>query len=383
MRDHFAAIVVSAALAGATPGAPAQCEGVGFSGSAGSPADQGFAPQGVPRVDVLPDGTISWRVDPGTVGTFAPPNPPWSGGIGPRQEVRCTMRVISSPATVSPTGVHDSGFSVYRGVCIQGGNVVAGVTNDGIFISISTPAGVEEEYFFSPFDTTVESAVYHFEATDHGQFLAAVSATQTAKVECPRGRYSDAPATWRVGGGGAAPSHVIVSNWTVARGLPPVVVASPGAVFTCPGGSMTAHVAASVAEDAQLQWQLEDPSTPGGWRDLDDGPLAVAGALWGTVSGARTPACLFLHGLGQRADELQVRCVLASPCGGVTTDAGSLRLLPDFNASGSVNTADLAVLLGGFGSHVAPFCCGDIDGDGFVSTPDLVRFLGDFGAACP
>ncbi|MBN8643637.1 MAG: dockerin type I repeat-containing protein [Planctomycetes bacterium] len=386
-RSTFAALAFVASVLvpsfAVVAGAAAQCESVGFSGSAGSPAQQGFAAFGAPVIQPLPNGTIRWIVQPGTLGLFAPPSPPWPGGTGPRQEVSCTMRVVSSPPTLSPTGVHDSGFSIYRGVCIQGGNVVAGVTNDGIFISISTPTGVETEYEFAPFNTTAGPAVYHFEATDHGQTLTAVSATQTATAHRPRGRYSDAPSTWRVGGGGVAAAEVIVSNWTVAQGLPPVIVSSTGAAATCPGGSVTAQVNASAGEDGQFQWQLEDASSPTGWRDLNDGPLFIAGALWGNVNGSRNRQCLFMHGLGQRADALRTRCVVTTGCGAASSPPSALRLLPDFNASGAVNTADLAILLGSFGRPVAAFCCGDIDGDGLVNTADLAKFLGDFGQACP
>lgn len=54
----------------------------------------------------------------------------------------------------------------------------------------------------------------------------------------------------------------------------------------------------------------------------------------------------------------------------------------DFNGDFRVDTADLAILLGGFGHPVAPGTSGDITGDGFVNTADLAAMLGRFGSIC-
>lgn len=55
----------------------------------------------------------------------------------------------------------------------------------------------------------------------------------------------------------------------------------------------------------------------------------------------------------------------------------------DFNGDRVINTADLTVLLGAFGTNVQPYLDGDITGDGFVATPDLTIILGVFGQNCP
>lgn len=371
-------------VAGSGTACLGQCQNVGFTGAGGSPANQGFTTVGEPLIDVLPDGAISWRVEPGGVGMFAPPIPPWEGGNGTRQEVRCVMQVVNSVGTVSPTGVHDSGFSVYRGRCIQGGDVVAGVTNEGIFISISTPEGVEQAYAAEPFDTTAGPAVYHFEATDHGQFFSATSATHTARIRVQPGRFSDAQATWRVGSAqaGWAGAECRVTNWTIARGLPPMIVSSSGAQGACTGGSVLMAVNASASQDTAYQWQIEDPAFPGGWRDLDDGPVVVNGVVWGSVSGARTREGLYVLD-GVRRAPIRTRCVLTNLCGATASAPAEIRYLADLDGSGAVNTPDLLILLGSFGQSVAPFCCGDMDGDGDADTIDLIRVLGDFGKACP
>jgi len=55
----------------------------------------------------------------------------------------------------------------------------------------------------------------------------------------------------------------------------------------------------------------------------------------------------------------------------------------DWNHDGQVDTIDLAILLGRFGSQVTPFGQGDANGDGLVNTADLALFLGLFGTPCP
>ncbi|RMF75632.1 MAG: hypothetical protein D6744_13210, partial [Planctomycetota bacterium] len=54
----------------------------------------------------------------------------------------------------------------------------------------------------------------------------------------------------------------------------------------------------------------------------------------------------------------------------------------DFDGSGAVDLADLAVLLSNFGMTGATFSDGDIDGDGGVSLADLALILNMFDASC-
>ncbi len=56
--------------------------------------------------------------------------------------------------------------------------------------------------------------------------------------------------------------------------------------------------------------------------------------------------------------------------------------LADLNYDGTHNTADLLILLGGFGSQTDPGTNGDINGDGSVTTADLLLLLGVFGNGC-
>lgn len=55
----------------------------------------------------------------------------------------------------------------------------------------------------------------------------------------------------------------------------------------------------------------------------------------------------------------------------------------DINGDNAVNTADLTVLLGNFGTSVPPGTLGDLNGDGTVNTLDLTALLGVFGTPCP
>lgn len=54
----------------------------------------------------------------------------------------------------------------------------------------------------------------------------------------------------------------------------------------------------------------------------------------------------------------------------------------DVNTDGQVNTSDLTVMLGSFGSLVTPGTFGDINGDGTINTVDLTQLLSRFGTIC-
>jgi uncharacterized membrane protein len=54
----------------------------------------------------------------------------------------------------------------------------------------------------------------------------------------------------------------------------------------------------------------------------------------------------------------------------------------DLNGDGLINTQDLTIFLGRFGTVAIPFLDGDLDGSGTVNTLDLTQFLAAFGGAC-
>ncbi len=72
----------------------------------------------------------------------------------------------------------------------------------------------------------------------------------------------------------------------------------------------------------------------------------------------------------------------------VTVVAGQMKFYnrccpADLNNDGAVNTLDLTIFLGQFGTTRPPYTGGDLNGDGNVNTLDLTIFLGQFGSVCP
>lgn len=83
------------------------------------------------------------------------------------------------------------------------------------------------------------------------------------------------------------------------------------------------------------------------------------------------------------ADAGSYDVIVSNLCSSQPAGPVSLSLLPDFNADGSVNTADLTLMLGNFGSSGVGFAGGDANQDSTVNTADLTNLLGEFGTACP
>ncbi len=81
------------------------------------------------------------------------------------------------------------------------------------------------------------------------------------------------------------------------------------------------------------------------------------------------------------------QCLIDGHCGSIATNPVLLTVVPacigDLNYDGFVNTADLTIFLGDFGSPQTPYTGGDLNGDGQVNTSDLTTFLGRFGQPCP
>ena len=58
-------------------------------------------------------------------------------------------------------------------------------------------------------------------------------------------------------------------------------------------------------------------------------------------------------------------------------------IFADINRDGTVDSADLSAVVGGFGTEPGPFTGGDINGDGKVDGADLSVLIGAFGQSCP
>ncbi|MBN8645506.1 MAG: multicopper oxidase domain-containing protein [Planctomycetes bacterium] len=115
---------------------------------------------------------------------------------------------------------------------------------------------------------------------------------------------------------------------------------------------------------------------------LTDGPTG-----WGSIiSGAQTNLLKIIN--AQQQDEGSYFFETENPCGYSESEQATLTVTPpcpgDLNGDHIVNTADLTIFLGQFGSPVAiPGSGADFNADGFVNTADLTFFLGRFGQPCP
>lgn len=84
----------------------------------------------------------------------------------------------------------------------------------------------------------------------------------------------------------------------------------------------------------------------------------------------------------------RVRVVATDAQGNTGADASTANLIlngllaGDINGDKAVNTSDLALFLGSFGTAVVPGSNGDFNRDGVVNTLDLAFILGVFGSAC-
>lgn len=102
-----------------------------------------------------------------------------------------------------------------------------------------------------------------------------------------------------------------------------------------------------------------------------------AGLLAADSSGSGSPPGQVIAGLPGNGE-----WVLASSGIGATAPV-TPTCLGDLTGDGAVNTSDLTVFLGAFGTIVPPGTSGDLTGDGAVNTLDLTVFLSRFGQACP
>jgi len=144
-----------------------------------------------------------------------------------------------------------------------------------------------------------------------------------------------------------APGSVAVSTCTPALTFDTVIAAYYG----CPSDPNDVRALLACNDDAP-----ESSCPPGG-------STLRAPAGWTRV----------LIQLGGRDGQQGTGEVVVTPC------------LADFDANGTVDLTDLAILLGDFGpcGGTAGPCATDLEGDGDVDLTDLAVLLGRFGTACP
>lgn len=148
----------------------------------------------------------------------------------------------------------------------------------------------------------------------------------------------------------------------------------PGTAWAAAGGDFVAAASASTTVDgepgpfswtgaslaADVQSWLVTPASNFGWM--------VRGIEGGGLNAKR-------YASSENPDEalrpvLSVSYTVPPPCVG------------DLNGDHAVNTVDLTLFLGAFGTSVTPGTSADLNNDGSVNTADLVLFLGAFGLPC-
>lgn len=113
------------------------------------------------------------------------------------------------------------------------------------------------------------------------------------------------------------------------------------------------------------------PNTQEGFYVSPDGTRLIVSALFAEPS---SEICTFSINVDAPTApvllEIDLTQFSAEPCPG------------DVNGDGIVDTTDLGILLGAFGSAVRPGTGADLNGDGVVDTVDLGALLGAFGGVC-
>lgn len=386
-------------LAFASP-ALSQCQTAEFRSVAGTDLlQQGFRSESAEIPSMTPAGQgqigLRWVSSAGGEAVLSPPD--WSGPTGPgtRQIVRARLRVNACPAVLTPQGARDSGFSIYRGICVQGGRVVAGVADGMIFLSIRDASGAEVCRDEAAFDARAATAVYVFMADDAGMTFRAYEdsgggidiTARNGGATCTAGRYSGNAESWRMGDGStAAGSDVVLYDWEMGTTLAPEAWDPAPLTWACPGGSVEARVGAASGEPREHQWQAFDATPQEGWRNLESGPLMVSGVEVGTVVDPMAPAMTLdglrlsrLRGVGLAAS-IRLRCVTINPCGEAISGEAEIReCTADFNCSGAVSVQDVFDFLEAYfaGSPGA-----DVNGSGPVTVQDIFDFLEAYFAGC-
>lgn len=145
----------------------------------------------------------------------------------------------------------------------------------------------------------------------------------------------------------------------------------PGTNWTTPGGDFVASPSATTSVDqigdynwsssqlaADVQHWINTPGANHGWVVRGDEATTSSAKRFGSRTNPDPDA------------RPTLTVTYTPPCPG------------DITGDGRVNTADLAVLLGGFGQSVTPGTGGDFNADGVINTADLTFLLARFGNIC-
>ncbi len=164
----------------------------------------------------------------------------------------------------------------------------------------------------------------------------------------------------------------------------PGVLAQPEGVRACTSQASGFTAAFDGGGPAVKRWQVEDPLTPGVWRDLVEGDnnftggpasLIAVGVAEGTVW--ITPGVGFAS---EFAGVARVRCAAQNACGSVETDAAELRVcVSDRNCDREVDLLDFFEF---FNCWDLSEACADVDGSGEVDLLDFFAFFNAWDVGC-
>ncbi|MBX3379264.1 MAG: hypothetical protein KF805_04165 [Phycisphaeraceae bacterium] len=163
------------------------------------------------------------------------------------------------------------------------------------------------------------------------------------------------------------------------------VTGQPASASTCTIGAADFEVAAAGDGTLSYRWQAADPTASGGWIDIADGTLTIAGRDVGEFSGAATNRGRWNgqyrsgHAPGPWAGSF--RCVVSNSCGSANSDPALLRIcFADLNCDGVVDDSDFVVFASAYNTllcddpSISPPCLADLNGDEFVDDSDFVLF---------
>ncbi|MDX2118747.1 MAG: immunoglobulin domain-containing protein [Planctomycetota bacterium] len=150
-------------------------------------------------------------------------------------------------------------------------------------------------------------------------------------------------------------------------------------------GVARATVRAPVGGPPLLDWQYEQPGSPGTWISIGDGETRNADGLTiFTASGAGSEELAIVQREAFSAlfpsSTVTLRCVVSNLCGSVTSNSILLSsCAADYNADGFLTFEDFDDFVNDFESGVP---AADFNADGFLTFEDFDAFVAAFEAGC-
>lgn len=180
----------------------------------------------------------------------------------------------------------------------------------------------------------------------------------TATVNGRTSTHSSSAGPGRVGlydftGGGHDFDNVVVRGECFGAACCALIAHQPADAYACRAGIAQVSVDPAGTGPFAYQWQLEDPSAPGGWRTLLPGPIARGGQGLGSTTNTTSATLevqlsptVFNNQFGR------VRALVTGNCGTVTSDPAFVIVRhsppccdPDFNQDGNADQGDVDYLI--------------------------------------